>query len=204
MEIDKFDETNPDHQKMFKKLFNIDDIKIIKQSTSPYMIVDEYSNWLWLENEDIDIQIATRFLKGPTQINNEDELFELMDSKRNLNMHYFIVYNGINSAKDKKFTPLTKIFRKFFIENGYYFEPQAEFIEIMNAKTANKIGIMDEGVLHHYTNASDYVKNKGSTIKFYSVDLIQNINEGIYNILSFNFTEIVKNLCFNLLFTWFN
>ena len=177
LEIDKFDENNPDHQKIFKRFFKAVDIKTIKNSTCPYMIVDTYSNWLWLEKDNIDLQIASRFLKGPQQISNEDDLFQLMDAKRNLNMHYFIIYNGISQNKEKKFSPLTKIFRKFYIENGHFFEPQAEFIEIANLKTANKIGITEEGVLHHFANSNDYIKNEGTPIKFYSLDLIQNINE---------------------------
>lgn len=147
------------------------------------MISDTYDNWLWLEKDNTDLQIASRFLKGPTQITNEDELFQLMDAKRNLNVHYFIIYNGISSWRDKKFSPLVKIFRKFFIENGHFFEPQVEFIEITNLKTAQKIGITEEGVLHHYANSSDYIKHEGTPVQFFSLELIHSVNEGKLNVV---------------------
>lgn len=176
LEVDKFDPEDPNTQKLFEKHFNIKNFKKFQESTVPYLLVDDLGNILGLDAEEVDINILKRFLKGPQQIHNEDELFKLLDAKQKLNVHYFIIYNNLKSSADNKFTARTKLFRKFYNENGQYFEPQVCFLEITDNWTAQKLGISEEGVLHHYVNHSDYIKTEGTPIKLYNVNLVMNKN----------------------------
>lgn len=83
---------------------------------------------------------------------------------------------GWENSDRNKLSPRTKLFRKFFIENGAYFEPQVEFIEITNILLARKFGIMEEGLLHYFTNQSDFITIKGELKTILNLKLIANQN----------------------------
>lgn len=55
----------------------------------------------------------------------------------------FVVYNSIDEGYKIiwKFTPLVKVFWKFYIENGEYFDSVATFVEVKSADVAWILGI---------------------------------------------------------------
>jgi hypothetical protein len=92
LQIDKFDENNTRHQKLFKKHFGKIKIEDIKYSTIPYFAVDNLSNKMALEQDEIDVELYTRFLKGPKVFNSSDRFYEYLYNNKETNKHYFVVY----------------------------------------------------------------------------------------------------------------
>lgn len=91
LQIDKFDEHNIHHQKLFKKHFGKIKIEDLKYSTIPYFAVDNLSNKMALEQNEIDVELYTRFLKGPKTFSSSDEFYQYLYNNKDTNKHYFVI-----------------------------------------------------------------------------------------------------------------
>lgn len=176
LKIDEFDSTNPEHEKIFQKHFPKLTIEKLKNSHKDYLVVDEFGNQLGMEREDVDIEIYKRFIKGPLTFTDHNQLFEYLDSNKKSNKHYFIVYSKHKRFWNKKFSPKMKLFRKFYTENSGFFHPQVEFIEVSGLISTFRLGIKEEGVIHHFTNQLEEISVKGEPSSFYNLKLVKNIH----------------------------
>lgn len=101
LELDKFDPQNEVHQKIAKFYFNVSELDKFKNTTAPYFVMDGYGNTLKLEANEMDINMYKRFLIGPKQFKEENDIFEHLDAKSRANIHYFVIYNGMRKFGQK-------------------------------------------------------------------------------------------------------
>jgi len=69
-----------------------------------------------------------------------------------------------------------KLYRKFFTENSGFFHPQVEFIEVSGLIAPFRLGMKEEGVIHHFTNKLEEISVKGEPANYYNLKLIKNIH----------------------------
>jgi hypothetical protein len=124
----------------------------LKKSKADYFVADTEGNCLLLEPSETSLAMSKRFLKGPISIDDDDDLFEIFFQNKDVHKHYFLVYHPKKQYKREKYPARVKLFRKFFVENSFYFEPQVEFIEITNKLVAYRLGMDFDGVMLHMTN----------------------------------------------------
>lgn len=152
LHINEFDSSNEHHKKIFKVNFKNLTIDELKQSKADYFVVDTESNCLLLEPSEASLEMSKRFLKGPTSIEDDDDLFEIFFQNKDVHKHYFLIYHPTTRYRKEIYSERIKLFRKFFVENAFYFEPQVEFIEITNKLLAYRLGLDFNGVVLHLTN----------------------------------------------------
>ena len=129
-----------------------------------------------MDREKVDIEIYKRFLKGPLHFSDHNQLFEYLDANKRTNKHYFIVYSKKKRFWNRKLSPKMKLYRKFFTENSGFFHPQVEFIEVSGLIASFRLGIKEEGVIHHFTNKLQEISVKGEPANYYNLKLIKNIH----------------------------
>ena len=101
LELDKFDPKDETHQKIAKFYFNVSDLEKFKNTSAPYFVMDGYGNTMKLEENEMDIDMYKRFLIGPKQFKEENDIFEYLDAKSKANIHYFVIYNGMRKFGQK-------------------------------------------------------------------------------------------------------
>jgi len=127
-----------------------------------YILINEDGLRLPMSQGEADAAIAFKFMQNPSQVNNIDDLYELLDLGKGLPIKYFItqrVDQGIlgkskrsliyksrlsNQKNDDRscMSIQQKLLRKFFYENSANIDDLAIIAEITNAETAKKVGIM--------------------------------------------------------------
>ena len=87
----------------------------------------------------VSSSIPLKFVTNPTRIEDEEQLFEILDLNRGSPSKYFFVLNQNNQRNPgKEMSVHQKLFRKFFYENSSFMDSETVFAEITDPLLAKK------------------------------------------------------------------
>lgn len=165
--------------KALKETFNIDSIEELNDIF--YIVVNEDKMKLPIGGRkdglvNVSSSIPLKFVTNPIRIEDNEQLFELLDLNRGSPSKYFFILNQNNQRNPgKEMTVHQKLFRKFFYENSSFMDSETVFAEILDPKVAkNAFGIIDQNEIVAVQNSNSFSKfndTKFKSQKFFNLNL---------------------------------